>query len=97
MGQQLMIWRRRDALDHPSASHVLGSPDPARVSFADHASTQMHTHVSRENIILFNQEQISAACLQIYELNKPSVLSGFFQNKEERKFCGDSRTQAALL
>lgn len=46
-----------------------------------------HTHTGTEHRIFFNHEQISASHLQIYKLGKSSVLSGFFQSKEERKFA----------
>lgn len=55
--------------------------------FSDHTSTQTYTHKQRKHHV-FNHEQISAAYLQIYKLNKPSVLSGFCRTRKKESFWG---------
>lgn len=87
-----MIWRKRDTLGH--ASPWLCESWPMNwvsvqllLQFVrSHRHTDIHTRKHAECIIFFNQEQISASYIHIYKLGKSSVLSGFFQSKEERKF-----------
>lgn len=91
MCQQLMIWRKGDILGHAppllwdSWSMNWVSIELLLQFLRSRRHTDTRTQAQNTGSFLIMSK--SASHLHIYKLGKSSVLSGFFQSKEERKFA----------
>lgn len=88
MCQQLMIWRKGDTLDHPSACHVCGSSDPVTICFSDHTSTQTYTHIRREDIIFLIMSKYLLPIYRFTSWISHQCWEGFCRTKKKESFSG---------